>query len=56
MDKGEVIRYLTYFIQKNGVKNGNELALSKWRADLEFVQSYDSTLQPKVIVGEIKKY
>lgn len=56
MDKGEVIRYLSYFIQKNGAKRGNELALSKWREDLAFVQSYDLSTQPKMLIEDVKKY
>ena len=56
MDKGEVIRYLSYFIRKNGAKRGNELALSKWEDDLAFVQEYDISTQPRVIIKDIKKY
>ena len=56
MDKGDVIRYLSYFIRKNGAKRGNELALSKWEEDLAFVQKYDMSTQPRAIIGEIKKY
>lgn len=56
MDKGDVIRYLSYFIRKNGAKRGNELALSKWEEDLAFVQEYDKSTQPRVIISDIKKY
>ena len=56
MDKGDVIRYLSYFIRKNGAKRGNELALSKWEEDLAFVQEYDKRTQPSVVISEIKKY
>ena len=56
MDKGDVIRYLSYFIRKNGAKRGNELALSKWEEDLVFVQEYDKSTQPKTIISDIRKY
>lgn len=56
MDKGDVIRYLSYFIRKNGAKRGNEVALSKWREDLEFVQSYNINTQPSTIISDIRKY
>lgn len=56
MDKGDVIRYLSYFIRKNGAKRGNEMALSKWREDLEFVQNYNINTQPSTIISDIRKY
>lgn len=56
MDKGDVIRYLSYFIRKNGAKRGNELALSKWEEDLAFVQNYDISTQPRAIIKDVKKY
>lgn len=56
MSKGDVIRYLSYFIRKNGAKRGNELALSKWEEDLAFVQEYDIGVQPRAIISDVKKY
>jgi hypothetical protein len=56
MEKGDVIRYLSYFIRKNGAKRGNELALSKWREDLAFVQLYNSAIQPRTIITDIRRY
>ena len=56
MEKGDVIRYLSYFIRKNGAKRGNELALSKWEDDLAFVQEYDKSTQPKTIISDIRRY
>lgn len=56
MSKGDVIRYLSYFIRMNGAKYGNELALSKWKDDLLFVQNYNLDLQPTVNITEILKY
>lgn len=56
MSKGEVIKYLSFFIRRNGAKIGNELALSKWKSDLEFVQSYNIEIQPSVFISQIQKY
>ena len=56
MEKGDVIRYLSYFIRKNGAKRGNESALSKWEEDLAFVQGYNKNIQPRAIITDIKKY
>lgn len=56
MSKGEIIRYLSYFIRKNGAKSGNEIALSKWQEDLDFVQKYNINIQPRVIISDIRKY
>ena len=56
MSKGDVIKYLSFFIKRNGAKTGNELALSKWKSDLEFVQSYIIDIQPSVFISQIKPY
>jgi bifunctional DNA-binding transcriptional regulator/antitoxin component of YhaV-PrlF toxin-antitoxin module len=56
MEKYEVIDYLRFFIERNGAKKGNELALSKWQTDLRFVQEYNKNIQPKFAVKEVKKY
>ena len=56
MSKGEVVRYLSYFIRKNGAKQGNEVALDKWKEDLMFVQQYNINIQPKTIISGIQKY
>ncbi len=56
MNKNEVIRYLGYFIRMNGARYGNELAVSKWKNDLAFVQEYDINIQPRAIISQIKKY
>lgn len=56
MDKGDVIRYLSYFIHKNGAKRGNELALSKWKEDLAFVQNYNMSTQPRTIISGVRRY
>lgn len=56
MSKGEVIKYLAFFIRRNGAKGGNEIALSKWQEDLVFVQEYNINIQPKTVISKIKKY
>ena len=56
MTKGEVIRYLNYFIKMQGAKTGNEIALNKWKDDLMFVQEYNKSIQPKAYIAEIKRY
>lgn len=56
MSKGEVIKYLSFFIRRNGAKLGNELALSKWEEDLAFVQEYNIKTQPSVYISQIKRY
>ena len=56
MSKGDVIKYLSYFIKMNGARKGNEIALKRWKADLQFIQEYNSDIQPKVYIDEIRKY
>ena len=56
MSKGEVIKYLSYFIRMQGSKCGNEIALKKWEEDLEFVQNYNKEFQPKTYISKFKKY
>ena len=53
MTKGEVIRYLEYFININGRRSGNELALSKWKSDLEFTLQFDASNQEVVRIGKV---
>ena len=54
--KSEVLRYLEYFINMNGRRSGNEIALSKWKEDLEFVLQYKMTEQDEYEIKHIKKY
>ena len=54
MSKGEVIRYLEYFININGRRTGNELALSKWKDDLAFTLQYDSKNQNEVYINRVR--
>ena len=56
MSKGEVIKYLSYFIRMQGSKYGNEIALQKWEEDLEFVQNYNKEFQPKIYISKFQKY
>lgn len=56
MTKAEVVKYLSFFIRRNGAKNGNERALTKWKEDLVFVQEYDINIQPHIIISTIRKY
>lgn len=54
--KSEVVRYLEYFINMNGRRIGNEIALSKWKQDLEFVLQYKIREQDEYEIRRIKKY
>lgn len=56
MSKLDVIHYLEHFINMNGAKIENVLALEKWSDDLDFVHKYDKNIQPKVYIGKIKRY
>ena len=54
--KTEVIRYLSWFIQMNGQKFGNEIARSKWESDLDYVRGLNTTKQDTHLIAEIKPY
>ena len=56
MTKLDVIHYLEHFINMNGAKKENVLALEKWCDDLDFVHKYNKNTQPKVYIGKITKY
>ena len=56
MSKLDVVHYLEHFINMNGAKKGNVLALEKWCDDLDFVHKYNKDIQPKVYLAGIKKY
>lgn len=56
MSKLDVIHYLEHFINMNGAKKENVLALEKWSDDLDFVHKCDKNIQPKVYIGKIKRY
>ena len=54
--KSEVIRYLEHFINRNGQKLGNALALEKWKEDLDFTLRFRMTEQAEYQFRHIKKY
>ena len=56
LTKLEVIRYLGYFIRRNGQKDCNYLALSKWERDLDFTLHYDDSKQKQFLIKSIQKY
>lgn len=56
MTKLDVIHYLEHFINMNGAKKENVLALEKWCDDLDFVHKYNKSTQPKVYITTVKKY
>lgn len=56
MAKLDVIHYLEHFINMNGAKKENILALEKWCDDLDFVHKYNKNTQPRVYIDKIKKY
>lgn len=56
MSKIEVIHYLEHFINMNGAKPENALALEKWSEDLDFVHRYNKNIQPIVYIEQIQKY
>lgn len=56
MSKVEAIHYLEHFINLNGAKQENAIALEKWCKDLDFVHKYNSNTQPRVYIENIQKY
>ncbi len=56
LPKWRVLDYLTYFIEYNGLKDNLNLAVSKWKEDREFVESYDSDNQLNVEINKISRY
>ena len=56
MTKQAVLNYLSYFVRMNGARSNMELAVSKWREDISFVQNYNISIQPSTIITKITKY
>jgi hypothetical protein len=56
LSKSEVIRYLEYFISRNGQKSSNALALEKWKEDLDFTLKFKMSEQSEYQIKHIKKY
>lgn len=54
--KSEVVRYLEYFINRNGQKSSNALALKKWKEDLDFTLKFKISEQAEHQIKHIKKY
>ena len=54
--KSDVIRYLEHFINRNGQKANNALALEKWKEDLDFTLRFRMTEQAEYQIKHIKKY
>lgn len=56
MRKPEVIKYLTWFIQMNGQRFGNEIARSKWSRDLAFVRDLHCEGQSTYSITSVAPY
>ena len=56
MTKVEVIRLLRWFVEFNGNRKGNEIALKKWCEDLDFALAYNTSKQEKFIIQKIERY
>ena len=56
MTKLEVVHYLEHFINMNGAKSENKIALEKWYDDLDFVHRYNQEIQPQVYISQIENY
>jgi hypothetical protein len=56
MSKLDVVHYLEHFINMNGAKKENVLALKKWCDDLDFVHHYNKNTQPRVYIASVEKY
>ncbi len=54
--KSEVVRYLEYFIKRNGQKSSNALALKKWKEDLDFTLKFKMSEQSEYQIKQIKRY
>ena len=56
MTKSDVIKYLSFFIKRNGKKENNSIAAKKWQEDLNFTLNYKIELQAKVPIKVITAY
>ena len=56
MTKASVINLLSFFVDMHGAKKGNELAVKKWRQDLEFVLAYGTSRQEHFRITKIEQY
>ncbi len=56
MTKSGVIKYLSFFIKRNGKKESNSIAVKKWQEDLKFTLNYKIELQTKAPIKVITAY
>lgn len=56
MSKSDVIRYLEYFINMNGKRRGNQIAISKWKEDLAYTLTSNFDEQNKFNISKITRY
>ena len=56
LTKNEVIYYLEHFINMNGQKANNAVALEKWKEDLDFTLKYKMSEQDEYKLKHVKKY
>jgi len=56
MTKPDVLSYLNWFIQYNGSKPGNEMAVGKWKEDIKFVRDYRIGEQTHCYISEVRQW
>ena len=56
MNKPEIIRYLDFFISRNGKKRNMEVAVSRWEDDVNWVRNYNMCGQRQANIRGMKKY
>lgn len=56
MSKSDVLNYLHWFVQYNGNKPGNEIAVEKWKSDISFVRDYHIGDQAHCYISDIKQW
>ena len=56
MTKASVIRLLQRFIDVNGARERNRLAVRKWCEDLDFALAYDTPKQSRYTIRKVAKY
>lgn len=56
VDKDQVIRYLSFFINNGKNRRGMELACRRWKDDLEWVRYYNIDRQRSFIINRARRY
>lgn len=56
MTKASLIHLLNWFVEVNGAKKGNELALKKWYEDLDYTLAYNTARQKHYQITKIARY